>query len=212
MICSRSIKRLPSRETPSNLQPFFFFVFTDIITYITVKLLVVTVSQYLDQTIRDSQLVGPHDMTQISFPAHPSGRSNRVRLRFLITLTLSSFLTPNFKNRFMSECHTLVETDLCPVTKDNCSTVHCVSLNSFFETLCHAVESLLTSGSRTHTSHPCLRLFWTLRHKWCTPFHWPWTHPVCVSKTVFVYLHRPTLVPPLYSQSPWWIPIDLPTV
>jgi hypothetical protein len=28
------------------------------------------------------------------------------------------------------------------------------------------------------------------------------THPVFVSKTVPVYLHRPTLVPPLYSHSP----------
>jgi hypothetical protein len=34
----------------------------------------------------------------------------------------------NFKRR---SCHTLTDTDLWPTTKDNCSTVHCVSLNSF---------------------------------------------------------------------------------
>ncbi len=41
---------------------------------------------------------------------------------------------------------------------------------------------------------------------------------VCVSKTVLRYLYRPSLVPPLYSHSPWGFPTvklffrDVPTV
>ena len=37
-----------------------------------------------------------------------------------------------------------------------------------------------------------------------------WTRPVCASKIVIVYLHRPALVPLFYSHSPWVLPIALP--
>ncbi len=68
------------------------------------------VPKYLEQSIRDTHLWPQYDRKRFS------SSSSKVRPRFLITLTLSSFLMLNFKRR---SCHILAGTDLCPVTKDS---------------------------------------------------------------------------------------------
>jgi hypothetical protein len=87
---------------------------------------------------------------------------------FLITLTLSSFLMLNFKRR---SWHTLADTDLWPTTQDNGSTVHCVSLNSFWRP-CVTASTWGDSWYRSVWMNLCVRSTSMCFQHWVVAIDW----------------------------------------
>ncbi len=84
--------------------------------------------QYLEQTIRNAQPVAPVRPKKV-FRFIQQGPSDIFdHLDSIFKRILLLIVDAKLQGR---SCHTLADTDLCPTTKDSCSTAHFVSLNSF---------------------------------------------------------------------------------